>query len=135
MVDLDGFKAINDTFGHHVGDLLLHEVARRMRAALRASDTVARLGGDEFAALLPTTDAAAAARLADTLRQAVEAPLTLAGQVVQVGASVGSAVYSDQGYDAAALLRAADAAMYTAKHGRAPRVAPGPASRRRTWRP
>jgi diguanylate cyclase (GGDEF)-like protein/PAS domain S-box-containing protein len=125
-IDLDGFKEINDTLGHQVGDQVLQEVAGRMRGALRVSDMVARLGGDEFAVLLPTADVVTAARLARVLRQAVAQPLTLAEQTVQVGASVGSAVCPDHGHAAATLLSVADAAMYRAKRGRASRPASPP---------
>ena len=116
ITDLDRFKEINDTLGHHYGDLVLQEVADRMRGALRESDTIARLGGDEFAILLPNVasddDAVNAAR---KLITALEQPIVLEGQNFHVGASVGIALYPEQGEDGATLMRHADVAMYIAK--------------------
>jgi len=124
LVDLDRFKEVNDTLGHPVGDLLLQQVAARLRDALRPTDTVARLGGDEFAVLLPATDAHGAGTVATTLRQVLEQPFPVAGQVVAVGASVGMALCPAQGTDAATLLRRADEAMYVAKRAGRPVSAP-----------
>jgi len=115
LLDLDRFKEVNDTFGHHVGDALLVEVAARVQGALRASDTVARLGGDEFAALLPGDDAAGAERAAHAIRAALDAPLAVDGHAVQLAGSIGIALYPAHGVDAATLLREADIAMYVAK--------------------
>jgi len=115
LLDLDRFKEVNDTFGHQQGDLLLCEVGRRLRGALRASDTLARLGGDEFAVLLPDTDADGAEATAEKLRAALEPPILVERQPVAVGASVGIALCPDHGADASTLLRHADVAMYTAK--------------------
>ncbi len=126
LVDLNRFKEVNDTLGHPVGDLLLQQVATRMRDALRPSDTVARLGGDEFAVLLPATDADGAATVAATLCQALAEPLTVADQIVTVGASVGIALYPDQGADASTLLWQADMAMYAAKRAGLPVSKPWP---------
>ena len=117
LVDLDRFKEINDTFGHHFGDLLLQQVAARARDILRASDTVARLGGDEFGILLPLTDADHAVAVAQQLLRTLEAPFVLDGQPVEIGASIGIAGYPADGTDAATLLRRADVAMYVAKRG------------------
>jgi diguanylate cyclase (GGDEF)-like protein len=114
LLDLDRFKQVNDTLGHHAGDLLLREVACRLAGAIRASDTAARLGGDEFAALLP----GAAARVARRLAEAVARPFTLDGHSMGVGASIGIALHPDHGADGEALLRCADAAMYAAKRSR-----------------
>jgi len=97
--------------------LLLQEVAARLRAALRTSDTVARLGGDEFAVLLPTGDSAGASRVAETILAALEAPVTVEEHRFTVEASIGIAASPAQGSDAATLLRHADVAMYVAKRG------------------
>src|SRR5660397_6626 len=84
LIDLDRFKEINDTFGHHCGDLLLTQVGPRLTAALREVDTVARLGGDEFAVLLPDiTDVSAAIAVADKLRAALESPFHIEGLDVE----------------------------------------------------
>ena len=115
LIDLDSFKAINDTMGHHQGDLLLREVGARLRTVLRERDTVARLGGDEFVALLPGDDGGGATRAARKILAALAEPAVVEGRRLVVGASVGVALYPAHGTDAAALLRRADAAMYTAK--------------------
>jgi diguanylate cyclase (GGDEF)-like protein/PAS domain S-box-containing protein len=118
IMDLDRFKDVNDTLGHHAGDELLQQVAARLRSALRASDTVARMGGDEFGIILPTAgDASAASRVAEQLVHALEQPFMLAGQSISIGASIGIALSSEHGTDAKTLLRHADAAMYVAKRG------------------
>ena len=117
LVDLDRFKEINDTFGHHHGDLLLQQVGPRLAAMVRASDTVARLGGDEFALLLPGADAEGAVRIAHHLLTKLEEPFQFNGQSFEIGASVGIAGYPAHGADAATLLRQADVAMYVAKRG------------------
>jgi diguanylate cyclase (GGDEF)-like protein len=116
LMDLDRFKEVNDTLGHHNGDLLLQEVARRLLVVLRSHDTVARLGGDEFAILLPRVKNAeeaeeAARRVVSELRE----PFTLEGLLVDIGASVGVAMFPQHGSDAATLLQRADVAMYQAK--------------------
>jgi diguanylate cyclase (GGDEF)-like protein len=116
MMDLDRFKYVNDTLGHHIGDLLLCEVGKRLRAnLLRDSDTVARLGGDEFAILLPTGDVSAARHVAARLLRALEEPIVVEGQVVDVGASIGIVSCPADGTDMNVLLRRADVAMYAAK--------------------
>jgi diguanylate cyclase (GGDEF)-like protein/PAS domain S-box-containing protein len=117
LIDLDRFKEINDTFGHHYGDSLLQQVGPRLRDGLRAVDTVARLGGDEFGILLPTLDTCAAESVAQMLLRRLEAPFELDGQSFDVGASIGVAGYPAHGDDAATLLRRADVAMYVAKRG------------------
>lgn len=120
LVDLAHFKAVNDTYGHRTGDVVLSQVARRLRGALRATDTIARLGGDEFVALLPGADTAGAALAAAKLCRALDAPFEAEGEPIQVGGHVGIAVFPDHGADGEALLRFADAAMYAAKRaGRA----------------
>ena len=115
LIDLDGFKTINDTLGHHQGDLLLREVGARLRTVLRQRDTVARLGGAEFVALLPGDDAAGATRTARKILAALAEPAVAEGRRLVVGASIGVALYPTHGTDAATLLRRADAAMYAAK--------------------
>lgn len=117
LLDLDRFKEVNDTFGHHYGDALLRQVAERLRGSLRASDTVARLGGDEFAVLLAGSGRAEAILAADKMCAALEAPFIVEGQALHVGASIGIALFPRHGTDAATLLRRADVAMYVAKRG------------------
>jgi diguanylate cyclase (GGDEF)-like protein len=116
LIDLDRFKEVNDTFGHHYGDELLAQVGPRLRAALRDSDTVARLGGDEFAVLLPDVDGSAAAILvAEKLRRVLEAPFHVEGIDLDVEASIGVVLSGQHGEDATTLLQRADIAMYVAK--------------------
>jgi len=120
LLDLDGFKDVNDTFGHDQGDALLREVARRLRGAVRRGDTVARLGGDEFAVALPGADAAGAERVARAIRTALDAPFQVGSHVLPIDASVGIALAPASADGAAldTLLRHADVAMYAAKRGR-----------------
>jgi diguanylate cyclase (GGDEF)-like protein/PAS domain S-box-containing protein len=116
FMDLDGFKDVNDTFGHHFGDQLLREVGPRLRAALRPTDTVARLGGDEFAVLLPgIAGADAAAEVATTLLAELKRPFEIEGHHLVVGASLGIVLCPEHGADATTLMRRADVAMYVAK--------------------
>ncbi len=115
LFDLDRFKEVNDTLGHQVGDLLLQQVAARVRGAVRASDTVARLGGDEFAVLLPGADAAGAVAATHTLLAALAPPIALDGQALACTASIGIALAPTHGADVATVLRRADVAMYVAK--------------------
>ena len=115
FVDLDGFKQINDAFGHHVGDLLLVEVAQRVRSIIRARDTLARMGGDEFVVLANTNEPADAASLADKLVAEIGRPGIIAGQELRVSASIGIAMYSSLNGEQQDLLKNADAAMYHAK--------------------
>ncbi len=118
FVDLDGFKAVNDTHGHEAGDELLVIVARRLEAHVRTDDTVARQGGDEFVILLNgLPDLEECERAARRLLQAVREPIVVQGHTVQVGASIGIALYPQDGSDAETLLRYADQAMYQAKQG------------------
>ncbi|MFZ3323251.1 MAG: EAL domain-containing protein [Usitatibacter sp.] len=115
LLDMDRFKAINDTLGHTVGDQALREVGARVRKALRESDVVARLGGDEFAVLLATGGADAPKVVAEKIHKALEEPLVIDGQSMDMTASIGIARFGDHGEEADALLRAADVAMYEAK--------------------
>jgi diguanylate cyclase (GGDEF)-like protein len=116
LLDLDGFKDINDTLGHQHGDLLLHQVADRLRTVLRQSDTIARLGGDEFAVLVPDVCAPeAAVGVARGLVAALEQPFSVADVSIEIGASIGVALAPVHGKDAATLLQRADVAMYVAK--------------------
>jgi len=117
LLDLDRFKEVNDTLGHHVGDALLQQVGSRISGVLRATDTVARLGGDEFAVVLRDADAAGAVVVAGALRAALEEPFVVEGQALAVGVSIGVALCPAHGTDAATLLQHADVAMYVAKHG------------------
>jgi diguanylate cyclase (GGDEF)-like protein/PAS domain S-box-containing protein len=115
--DLDGFKAVNDSLGHSTGDILLREVARRLRACLRPGDVIVRLGGDEFAALLPgITNPAAAQAVADRMLEALRDPFPLHGRELYVTASIGIAL-TEPGAGVDQLLRNADLAMYAAKAG------------------
>jgi diguanylate cyclase (GGDEF)-like protein len=116
MIDLDGFKGVNDRFGHPAGDELLRDVSASLREAVRDQDTVARLGGDEFCVLAPETDGAGGAHLADRITAAVRRVTT---GLDNLSASVGVAVYPDDGATAPAVLDAADAAQIAAKRLRA----------------
>jgi diguanylate cyclase (GGDEF)-like protein len=116
FIDLDRFKRVNDTFGHRVGDLFLSEIARRMKTTLRPIDTVARIGGDEFTIMLnDLRDASEAAEIAGRIMDTIREPLSVDGHEVGASASIGIAVFPDDGMDAEKLQRAADAAMYCAK--------------------
>jgi diguanylate cyclase (GGDEF)-like protein/PAS domain S-box-containing protein len=116
FIDLDRFKNINDSLGHHVGDLLLIEASRRLKALVRQSDTVARLGGDEFVVLMEsTTSQIIAAQLAEKIVAAFKQPFSVTGIELHIGCSIGITVYPDDGSDAVTLLKNADAAMYRAK--------------------
>jgi len=116
IIDLDDFKDVNDTLGHHAGDELLTLLAGRLRSALRAGDTVARLGGDEFAVLLPSVaDEAAARGVAAALHAAIAEPVALAGLTLDTHASIGIALFPDHADDGDGLLQRADVAMYQAK--------------------
>ncbi len=115
VMDLDRFKEVNDTLGHHYGDLLLRELGVRLRGILREFDTAARLGGDEFALLLPRTTSEEAELAARRLVAALELPFILDGHPVEVGGSIGIAVFPEHGSDPGTLLRRADVAMYVAK--------------------
>jgi diguanylate cyclase (GGDEF)-like protein/PAS domain S-box-containing protein len=116
FIDLDKFKQINDTLGHHVGDLLLQEATRRMLDCVRESDTVARIGGDEFIVLLPAVEKQEDAMLvAEKIRHALCQPLNLDGNVVRISTSIGMAIYPKHGSSEHELINNADNAMYAAK--------------------
>ena len=116
MIDLDRFKAVNDTLGHPVGDALLRKVADRLTASLRSNDSVARLGGDEFAVLqLGADQPLGAETLAKRLVEVLSRPYVLEGHMIDIGASVGVA-FAEEGHDAGALLKQADIALYRAKN-------------------
>jgi diguanylate cyclase (GGDEF)-like protein len=117
-LDLDGFKPINDTHGHAAGDHVLAWVAQTLRRVARESDFVARLGGDEFAVLQRGIDMhEQAVALAQRLTDALSQPWTLGTVHVQVGASIGMAMFPEHGSDPESLIAAADQAMYLAKTG------------------
>ena len=119
LLDMNQFKEVNDTLGHHNGDRLLQQMAQRIQGELRDSDTIARLGGDEFAIITPDqADGAASAMIANRLLRALAKPFFLEGHAVEVGASIGIAICPQHGDDADILLRHADVAMYDAKRER-----------------
>jgi diguanylate cyclase (GGDEF)-like protein/PAS domain S-box-containing protein len=117
FVDLDNFKSVNDSLGHHVGDLLLKAVAERMQSCMRESDTVGRIGGDEFVVLLPTIqDEQDAMVVAEKIRAALSQPFELPGcPILNISSSSGIGIYPDHGADDIELSRNADDAMYQAK--------------------
>jgi diguanylate cyclase (GGDEF)-like protein len=116
FVDLDGFKSVNDTFGHEAGDAVLRLAARRMTSRLRGSDTVARIGGDEFLILLPDMGKATSAGIvAESLIESLSEPYLACGKTMSIGASIGIAVYPDHGQTGTELQHRADSAMYEAK--------------------
>jgi diguanylate cyclase (GGDEF)-like protein len=118
MIDLDGFKGVNDSLGHPVGDELLKAVAKRLQASIRETDTVARLGGDEFVILQTRVSDHKnnAAILANRILQAIGAPYDLDGPEVSIGVSIGVALAPEDGFGARQLLKNADLAMYTPTH-------------------
>jgi diguanylate cyclase (GGDEF)-like protein/PAS domain S-box-containing protein len=133
MLDLDGFKAVNDAFGHPVGDELLKQVAQRLQEGLRATDTAARIGGDEFALILPRVAGRSAAQVMVRKRLSrLQGNYAVRNQKIEIGASAGIALYPDDGRDTDTLMRNADAAMYSTKREGRGLVFHLPASRRRT---
>jgi diguanylate cyclase (GGDEF)-like protein/PAS domain S-box-containing protein len=117
FLDMDRFKKINDTLGHHVGDSVIVEVAQRLRQAMRTSDIVARLGGDEFVILLPLiAHAEDGERVADKVLALFSEPLRIGPHELRITPSIGLVVYPTHGVDAATLMRHADLAMYQAKN-------------------
>lgn len=118
VLDLDRFKVVNDTLGHATGDMVLREVAQRLRQTVRESDTVARLGGDEFVLLLQGGEDAAR-EVISRIIETMKVPLHHGGQQIDIGLSIGVAIHPEHGNDDLTLLRHADAAMYRAKRRRA----------------
>lgn len=117
FIDLDGFKKVNDTLGHEMGDRLLITVASRLNNCLRGSDTVARLGGDEFTVILraiPKKEVAA--KVAEKILLTITEPILLEGNVARVSASIGISIYPSNSHDTETIIKQADAAMYRAKH-------------------
>ncbi len=117
VVDLDHFKEVNDTLGHHAGDELLQVVAQRLSDSLRSDDTVARLGGDEFGIILPSRDRADTVALLCEVRRALSEPVPVSGRILSVEASFGVCFFPDDADTVEGLLQHADAAMYQGKHG------------------
>lgn len=116
FVDLDGFKRVNDTLGHAVGDRLLQAIAERFQSLLRSGDTVARLGGDEFVILAEFCPSRSGiARIAEKIVREIARPLSIEQHAIEIQASIGVAIAPQDGSDAATLLNAADQAMYRAK--------------------
>ncbi|HEY2025347.1 putative bifunctional diguanylate cyclase/phosphodiesterase [Paraburkholderia sp.] len=115
FLDLDGFKAVNDAYGHHIGDLLLVDIAQRIQKSIRRNDTVARLGGDEFALIVRVAEAADAGALATDLLRSIDLPVHAGGYELRVSGSIGISMYPGDGHDPHELLSTADAAMYSAK--------------------
>jgi diguanylate cyclase (GGDEF)-like protein len=115
LLDLDRFKGINDTLGHAAGDEVLRRVAERLRGVLRDGGTAARLGGDEFAIVLTAADVDEVRVVARAIVNALRAPIEFEGQPIDVAASIGIALYPDDGIDAGTLMRRADIVMYVAK--------------------
>ncbi|MBF0455873.1 MAG: diguanylate cyclase [Magnetococcales bacterium] len=117
FVDLDRFKWVNDNLGHHAGDLLLQEVANRLKDCVRQSDTVARLGGDEFTVILSDfAEIGNPGTVAQKILHLLQQPFKLGDQETTISGSIGVAIYPEDGEDSETLLRHADAAMYVAKN-------------------
>jgi diguanylate cyclase (GGDEF)-like protein len=130
-IDLDEFKQVNDLYGHQVGDLYLQEVAVRMKGQLRSNDLLARLGGDEFAALVSVIHSRAGVEeIAQRMERCFDEPFEFEGYTLHGAASVGVAVYPEDGTTRDSLLSAADAAMYVAKHTKRPSATHASRSRR-----
>ncbi len=116
FIDLDGFKQVNDEFGHDIGDFVLSETAHRITGCVRGSDTVARLGGDEFTVILPgVNDASRVEAVAQHITAALARPFRYDAVTARISGSVGIALFPDHGHDSAELVKRADQAMYSAK--------------------
>jgi diguanylate cyclase (GGDEF)-like protein len=116
MLDLDKFKEVNDTLGHHIGDLFLKSVAEKLTSILRQVDTVARFGGDEFVLVLPEQkDAQTALQVARKIMDAFRDTIVLDGHSLTITSSIGISLYPDHGADIDTILKNADSAMYQAK--------------------
>jgi len=118
LIDLDHFKEVNDTLGHHVGDQLLVNFAARLSHSVRPGDHLARLGGDEFAVIVPDADEAEVLGVAERIRASLASPVALEGMMLEIEASIGLAMHPDHAYQAEDLLRLSDVAMYVAKETR-----------------
>jgi diguanylate cyclase (GGDEF)-like protein len=118
LIDLDHFKEVNDTLGHHVGDQLLVHFADRLRNSVRPTDHLARLGGDEFAVIVPDADEAEVLGVAERIRASLLSPIGLEGMWLEIEASIGLAMHPDHALQADDLLRLSDVAMYVAKETR-----------------
>ncbi|MEJ2455241.1 MAG: diguanylate cyclase [Candidatus Thiodiazotropha sp.] len=117
-LDLDGFKAVNDSYGHDAGDQVLQEVGLRLRRSIREADTAARIGGDEFVVLIRNIDSChTATRVAENIRLILNRPIRSRVAEHQISASVGISIYPDDGNQLEQLMQRADEAMYRAKHG------------------
>ena len=116
LLDLDRFKDINDTLGHSIGDEVLRVIASRLNAGIRESDTISRIGGDEFCAIIEGTERVVAENIAMKLANAIEPPFQVNGHTLQVGTSIGIAVFPDDGITPELLIQHADVAMYEAKY-------------------
>jgi diguanylate cyclase (GGDEF)-like protein len=116
-LDLDGFKTVNDTYGHDVGDELLVELSKRMKEALREGDTLGRIGGDEFISIMVDLENIKDSKpVLERLLTATASPITLGDATVQVSVSIGVTLYPLDSVDADTLIRHADQSMYIAKH-------------------
>lgn len=115
VMDLNQFKEVNDTLGHHCGDCLLQQVAPRLKAVVRESDTVARLGGDEFSVVLHNTDREGAIIICNKILSALDKPFSVEGHSLKAAMSIGIAKYPEDGEDCETLMQRADVAMYVAK--------------------
>jgi diguanylate cyclase (GGDEF)-like protein len=118
VCDLNNFKDVNDTLGHHVGDQVLQHASVRFQSVLRNDDTVARMGGDEFCIVLSRTSYKAAETIANKIIEAFNAPFAIEGNIIKVGISIGIVEYPEHGRDVDSLMKHADAAMYEAKNRR-----------------
>ena len=118
VLDIDGFKALNDALGHSAGDAVLRETAARLQASVRVSDTVARIGGDEFVIVAVDADPVQAELISAKVRQRMEEPMTVDERQVPVGLSIGQAAFPEDGGEPAQLLRRADTNMYRDKRAR-----------------
>ena len=120
LIDLDQFKMVNDTLGHNVGDLLLQEIARRLKNNVRKMDTVARLGGDEFVIILDSIGNEQVIKFAEKLVKVIAEPFLLARNEIEIGISMGISSYPEHGHDSITLVNRADMAMYEAKRKNIP---------------
>ena len=116
LIDLDGFKPVNDTYGHEVGDIVLKEVAARLRAIVRKSDAVIRIGGDEFVLIIENMQSKVdVQQILDKILSSLMTPMDVNGLLIKIGASIGVAVFPDDGESLRDLLHRADMLMYEAK--------------------